>query len=158
MTRKSWWERNAFRIIRPFVRGIHRWLLDSPHKGPNNAELSWVFLLAWTIFWINSRGASGLTCPIVTLHTPVSVATITKNSTKSCILPRYATQRTLVAKMAVMILKSGIAYNWRRKGWSIRETFQFTQGTPYSFSQGQLCGAYYETVEPHLNDHLSEWS
>ena len=39
----------------PFVRGIHWWLVDSPHNGPLMSKSFAVFLLlVWSSWWINS--------------------------------------------------------------------------------------------------------
>ena len=40
----------------PFVRGIHRWPVDSPHKGPVTTQTFDVtLLLVWTNGWTNTR-------------------------------------------------------------------------------------------------------
>ena len=44
-----------FPRYRPFVRGIHRSPVDSPHKGQLRAALMGFFICAWTNGWINKR-------------------------------------------------------------------------------------------------------
>ena len=54
---------NIFRITVPFVRGIHRWPVDSPHKGKwRGALMSSLICLscAWTNGWTNNRDAGDL--------------------------------------------------------------------------------------------------
>ena len=38
----------------PFVRGIHRSSVDSPHKGPANRSFDNLLLPSWTSWWTNS--------------------------------------------------------------------------------------------------------
>ena len=45
----------------PFVRGIHRSLVDSHHKGQWRGAVMLFFICAWTNGWANNRGASDLT-------------------------------------------------------------------------------------------------
>ena len=42
------------------VRGIQRWLLDSPHKGQWRGDLMFSFICAWTKHWANSPDAGDL--------------------------------------------------------------------------------------------------
>ena len=44
----------------PFVNGIHRWPVDSPHKGQWRGALMFPLIFAWTNRWVNSRYASDL--------------------------------------------------------------------------------------------------
>ena len=41
----------------PFARGIHRWPLDSPHKGQCRGALMFSLICAWTNGWVNNRDA-----------------------------------------------------------------------------------------------------
>ena len=41
----------------PFVRGIHRWPVDSPHKGQWRGALMLCLICAWTNGWANNRDA-----------------------------------------------------------------------------------------------------
>ena len=45
----------------PFVRGIHRWPLDSPYKGEWRRALMFSLICAWTNGWANNWDASDLT-------------------------------------------------------------------------------------------------
>ena len=40
--------------------GIHRWLVNSPHKGQRREALLFSFICAWTNDWINNRDAGDL--------------------------------------------------------------------------------------------------
>ena len=44
----------------PFVRGIHRSPLDSPHKGQWHAALTFYLISAWTYDWVNIPDAGDL--------------------------------------------------------------------------------------------------
>ena len=44
----------------PFVRGIHRWPVDSPHKGQWRRALMFSLICAWTNGWANNRNAGEL--------------------------------------------------------------------------------------------------
>ena len=44
----------------PFVRGIHRWPVNSPHKGQCRGGLIFSLIRAWINDWVNSREASDL--------------------------------------------------------------------------------------------------
>ena len=46
---------NIFRVYWPFVRGIHRSPLDSPHKGQWRGTLMPSLICAWTNGWANTR-------------------------------------------------------------------------------------------------------
>ena len=43
-----------------FVRGIHRWPVDSPHKGEWRAALIFTLIFAWTNGWTNNRDTGDL--------------------------------------------------------------------------------------------------
>ena len=44
----------------PFVRGIHRLPVDSPHKGQWRRALMFSLICAWTNGWVNNRDAGDL--------------------------------------------------------------------------------------------------
>ena len=44
----------------PFVRGIHRWPVNSPHKGQWRGALVFSLIYAWTYGWVNNREAGDL--------------------------------------------------------------------------------------------------
>ena len=44
----------------PLVRGIHRSLVDSPHKGQWRSALMFSLVCAWTSAWANNRDAEDL--------------------------------------------------------------------------------------------------
>ena len=44
----------------PFVRGIHRWPVNSPHKGQWRGALMFSLICAWTNSWANNGHASDL--------------------------------------------------------------------------------------------------
>ena len=44
----------------PFVKGIHRWPVDSPHKGQWRGALVFSLICACTNGWVNNRDASYL--------------------------------------------------------------------------------------------------
>ena len=46
----------------PFVRGIHRWPVHSPHKGHWHGALMFSLICAWIDGWANSPGAGDLRC------------------------------------------------------------------------------------------------
>ena len=46
----------------PFVRGIHRWPVNSPHKGQWCRALMFSLICAWTNGWVNNRYAVDLKC------------------------------------------------------------------------------------------------
>ena len=53
--------RNIFRVTaRPFVRGIHRSPVNSPHKGQWRGALMFSLIYAWTNGWVNNREAGDL--------------------------------------------------------------------------------------------------
>ena len=45
-----------------FVRGIHRWPVNSPHKGQWRRALMFSLICAWINYWVNSREAGDLRC------------------------------------------------------------------------------------------------
>ena len=46
----------------PFVRGIHRWPVNSPHKGQWRGALIFSLIWAWTKGWVNNHDAGDLRC------------------------------------------------------------------------------------------------
>ena len=57
-----------------FVQGIHRWPVDSPHKGQWRRTLMLYLICTWINGWINNREASDLRCHGV--HCVVTVITL----------------------------------------------------------------------------------
>ena len=58
----AWWRHKmeTFPRYRPFVRGIHQWLADSPHKGQWRRALVFPLICASTNGWVNNRDAGDL--------------------------------------------------------------------------------------------------
>ena len=46
----------------PFVRGIHRWPVNSPNKGQWCGALMFSMIYAWINGWVNNREAGDLRC------------------------------------------------------------------------------------------------
>ena len=44
----------------PFVRGIHRWPVNSPHKGQWRGALMFSLISVWINDWVNNREAGDL--------------------------------------------------------------------------------------------------
>ena len=44
----------------PFVRGIHRWPVNSPHKCQWRGALMFSLICAWIKVWVNNRGTGDL--------------------------------------------------------------------------------------------------
>ena len=44
----------------PFVRGIHWWPVNSPHKGQWRGSLMFSLICAWTKGWVNTRDVDDL--------------------------------------------------------------------------------------------------
>ena len=60
----SWWRHQiqTFSALLPFVRGIYRSPVDSPHKGQWRGALMFSLIWRWTNDWANSRDAGDLKC------------------------------------------------------------------------------------------------
>ena len=59
----SWWRhqmKTFFTCCWPFVRGIHRSLVDSFHKGQWRGVLRFSLICAWTNGWATTRGTGDL--------------------------------------------------------------------------------------------------
>ena len=50
----------TFSVYSPFARGIHRSLVNSPHKGQWRGALTIFLICAWTNSWVNDRDAGDL--------------------------------------------------------------------------------------------------
>ena len=48
---------NIFRVTGPFVRAIHRWPVNSFHKGQWRGALMFSFTCVWINGWVNKREA-----------------------------------------------------------------------------------------------------
>ena len=46
----------------PFVQGIHRWPVNSPHKGQWRGALVFSLICAWVNSWVNNPEAGDLKC------------------------------------------------------------------------------------------------
>ena len=58
----SWWchQMETFPRYWPFVRGIHRSPVNSPHKGQWRGALMFSLICVWIIGWVNNREAGDL--------------------------------------------------------------------------------------------------
>ena len=65
----SWWlvrhhddviKRKHFPRYWPFMRGIHRWPVNSPHKGQWRGALMFPWSVPWINGWVNNREAGDL--------------------------------------------------------------------------------------------------
>ena len=57
----------------PFVRGIHRSPVDSPHKGQWRGALIFSLISAWINGWANNRDAGDLRCQRAQYHVTVMI-------------------------------------------------------------------------------------
>ena len=59
---QTWWRHQMenFPSNWPLVRGIHRWPVNSPHKGQWRGALMFSLICAWIKSWVNSREAGDL--------------------------------------------------------------------------------------------------
>ena len=57
----SWWryQMETFPRYWPFVCGIHRWPVNSPHKGEWRGALVFTLIFAWINGWVNN-GEAGI--------------------------------------------------------------------------------------------------
>ena len=53
-------KRKHFLRCWPFVRGIHRWSVNSPHKGQWRGALIFSLICVWINVWVNNREAGHL--------------------------------------------------------------------------------------------------
>ena len=60
----TWWrnQMETFSVSLAFVRGIHRWPVNSPHKGQWHRAMMLSLICAWRNCWVNNRDASDLRC------------------------------------------------------------------------------------------------
>ena len=66
--RKKSWSYHMIDVIKwkhfphywPFVRRIHRWPVNSPHKGQWRGALMFSWICAWINGWVNNRDAGDL--------------------------------------------------------------------------------------------------
>ena len=57
----------------PFVRGIHRWPVNSPHKGQWHRALMYSLICTWINSWVNNHKAGDLRrhrphCDVIVMH------------------------------------------------------------------------------------------
>ena len=64
MTLKAWWrhQMETFPRYWPFVQGIHRSPVNSPHKGQWHRALMFSLICVWINDWVNNREAGDLRC------------------------------------------------------------------------------------------------
>ena len=58
----TWWRHHmeTFPRYRPFLRGIHRSPVNSPHKGQLRGALIFSLICAWINYWVNNPEAGDL--------------------------------------------------------------------------------------------------
>ena len=58
----SWWrhQMETFSALLAIVRGIHRYPVNSPHKGQWRGALIFSLICVWINGWVNNRGAGDL--------------------------------------------------------------------------------------------------
>ena len=79
-----WWrhQMETFSASLAFVRGIHRSLVNSPHKGQWRGALVFSLICAWINDWVNTREAADLICHLA--HYDVIVMIITAMQKRKC--------------------------------------------------------------------------
>ena len=60
----TWWrhQMETFSALLPFVRGIHRSPVNSPHKGQWRRALMFTLICVWINGWVNNREAGDFRC------------------------------------------------------------------------------------------------
>ena len=60
----AWWrhQMESFTHSWPFVRGIHRSPVNSPHKGQRRGALMFSLICVWINAWVNNREAGDFRC------------------------------------------------------------------------------------------------
>ena len=78
----TWWrhQMETFSALRAFVRGIHRWPVNSPHKGQWRGALMFYLICAWINDRVNNRQADDLWQHCI--HYDVIVMTTQNRETK----------------------------------------------------------------------------
>ena len=61
---QTWWrhQMETFPHYWPFVRGIHRFLVNSPHKGQWRGAFMFSLICVWINRWVNNLEAGDLRC------------------------------------------------------------------------------------------------
>ena len=64
ITTKTWWrhQMETFPHQQPFVRGFHRWPVNSPHQRQWRGTLMFSLVCGWTNGWANNKDAGDLRC------------------------------------------------------------------------------------------------
>ena len=59
---RTWWrhQMETFSALLAFVRGIHLWQVNSPHKGQWHGALVFSLICRWTNGWVNNRDTGDL--------------------------------------------------------------------------------------------------
>ena len=68
----------------PFVRGIHRWPVNSPHKDQWRGALMFSLICAWINGWVNNREAGDYRCHHAHYDVTVMINYITKTLKRKC--------------------------------------------------------------------------
>ena len=56
----AWWRHQTFFALMPFVRGIHRSPMNSPHQGQWRGALKFSLICVWTNGWAHNRDAGDM--------------------------------------------------------------------------------------------------
>ena len=79
----------------PFVRGIHRSPVNSPHKGQWRGALIFSLICAWINVWVNNREAGGLRCHCVHYDDIVMIGSVFHNRNDNMIIFLKYTRKCL---------------------------------------------------------------
>ena len=114
MTSSKW---KHFPRYWPFVRGIHRSPVNSPHKGRWRGDLIFSLMCAWLNGWVNNREAGGLRRHRT--HYDVSVMVITNINFYSACIQIWASYGNVIhsLKCPICIVWIGMATGVYYKRW-----------------------------------------
>ena len=141
----------------PFVRGIHRWPVNSPHQGQWRGALMFSLICAWINSWVNNREAGDLRCHRT--HYDVIIMSLLAITSRD--VERSATREflwywrvSILTAIALCVIAIVLYLQWH---WSYQNTIATER--PCNTRQCLMYEKYfhYSEVESGVKDLLS-WS
>ena len=96
---------NIFHRYWPFVRGIHRSPMNSPHKGQWRGTLIFSLICAWINDWVNNREAGNLRCNRAHYDITVMINSFTFAPTSSGRLQRWGISINICLILSIIRLR-----------------------------------------------------
>ena len=112
MFQETWWrhQMETFPGYWPFVWGLHRPPVNSPHKGQWREVLMFSFISAWRNCWVNNREAGDLRCHRA--HYDVIVMNWSHATAADALVPRIVARLSAAMMLTLWFKRVRVDKDW----------------------------------------------